>query len=149
MKKFKFSLDTVLAFKRQEQDAVRAEHAAVLLQLRNQEEILEEVQRKYKNYNEEFCQRKTVGLPITEARLYQSGLRVLEDDIRRETEVLEELKKEEERRRAKVVEARKETATLENLREKKLSSYNRAVQKSEEEFVEEFVASSRTRSHSA
>lgn len=149
MKKFKFSLDTVLAFKRQEQDAVRAEHAAVLLQLRNQEEILEEVQRKYKNYNEEFCQRKIVGLPITEARIYQSGLRVLEDDIRRETEILEELRKEEERKRERVVEAKKETATLENLRDKKLSSYNKAVQKSEEEFIEEFVASSRASSHSA
>jgi len=151
MKKFQFSLDTVLSFKQQEQDAVRAEHAEILARLHEQEEILESIQEKYRSYNEEFCRRKSEGIQITEARLYQNGLRVLEDNIRKQTEILEDLRRQEEKKRERVVEAKKETATLENLKDKKLRIYNKAVEKSEEQFIEEFVSTARVNSrlHSA
>ena len=43
MKKFKFSLDTVLDYKQQVLDALRGEHAVILAQVRAQEEVLEAV----------------------------------------------------------------------------------------------------------
>lgn len=146
MKKFKFSLDSVLSFKQQALDALRGEHAAILLQVRQQEEKLEAVKNDYREYNDEYCRRKAEGLTITDALMYQSGLRVLENDIERETEKLAEIRKKEEAKREEVIEAKKETSSLEKLKEKKLDLYQKAAQKSEETFIEEFVLSARSRS---
>ena len=44
MKKFKFSLDSVLSYKQQVLDALQGEHAALLAQVRAQEEVLDAVQ---------------------------------------------------------------------------------------------------------
>ncbi len=146
MKKFQFSLDSVLSFKQQALDALRGEHAMILLQVREQEEKLEAVENEYRDYNGEYCRRKAEGMTITDAMMYESGLRVLERDIERETQRLAEIRKLEEAKREEVVEAKKETSSLEKLKEKKLDVYQKAVQKSEETFNEEFIVSARSRS---
>ncbi len=146
MKKFKFSLDSVLSFKQQTLEALQGEHAMILLQVREQEEKLDSVKNNYREYNEEYCIRKAEGLTITDAIMYQGGLRALEADIERETEQLALIRKKEEEKRAEVIEAKKETSSLEKLKDKKLDIYQKAVQKSEEIFIEEFVVSARSRS---
>ena len=146
MKKFKFSLDSVLSFKQQTLEALQGEHAMILLQVREQEEKLDSVKNNYREYNEEYCIRKAEGLTITDAIMYQGGLRALEADIERETEQLALIRKKEEEKRDEVIEAKKETSSLEKLKDKKLDIYKKAVQKSEEIFIEEFVVSARSRS---
>ena len=143
MKKFKFSLDTVLVYKQQILDALKGEHAAILAQVREQEEILDGVWMHYRACNEEYRERKITGLTITEATLYQNGLRALELGIQRETDKLELLRRKEEAKRNEVVEAKKDTSSLEKLREKKLDLYNKAIQKDEETVLEEFVTTAR------
>lgn len=143
VKKFKFSLATVLDYKQQILDALMGEHAAVLARVRAQEEILENTRGQYTAYNEEYREKKSAGLSISEAILYQNGLRVLEQDIQRETEKLAKIRKEEEAKRAEVVAAKQETSSLEKLREKKLDQYHSEVQKAEEQFIDEFVSTAR------
>lgn len=146
MKKFKFSLDTVLSYKEQVLDALKGEHAAILVKVREQEDYLEELWNKYRGYNAEYSQRKLEGMTILDATIYQSGLRHMEDVIQQETERLETLRKEEEAKRQEVVEAKKETASLDKLKDKKLDLYNKSVQKAEENLIDEFVSSARSRS---
>ena len=143
MKKFSFSLDKVLDYKQQLLEAVQAEHAAALSEVRRQEERIEELWQSYRAYNKEFCESKEAGLMITEALMYEGGLRAMERQIQQETLRLEELRKIEEQKRSAMIEARKETASLEKLKEKKLDIYQKAIQKSEEAFIEEFVSNSR------
>ena len=143
MKKFKFSLETVLSYKDQILDAIRNEYAAMQAQVLEQEGVLQAVWAHYRAYNEEFRTRKAEGMSIIDAITYENGLRVLERDIQRETEKLEELRKQAEAKREEMVEAKKETASLEKLREKKLDAYEKAIQKSEEQFIEEFVSTTR------
>ena len=143
MKKFRFSLETVLDYKQQLLEAVQAEHAAALSAVHRQEERIEELWQSYRAYNKEFCESKEAGLMITEALMYEGGLRAMERQIQQETLRLEELRKIEEQKRSAMIEARKETASLEKLKEKKLDMYEKAVQKSEEAFIEEFVSNSR------
>ena len=145
MKKFKFSLDSVLSYKQQVLDALKGEHAAILAQIREQEAVLEAVWQEYRDCNEEFRQRKAEGITITDAMFYQNGLRVLERDIQRETDKLEELKKQEEAKRQEVVDAKIDTSSIEKLKEHKLEDYNKAVAKSEEALIDEFVSSARAR----
>lgn len=143
MKKFKFSLDSVLSYKQQVLDALKGEHAAILAQVRAQEEALEAVWQSYRDCDEEYRQRKAEGITITDAMVYQNGLRVLERDIQRETEKLEALRKKEEKKRQEVVDAKIDTSSIEKLKEHKLDSYRKAEQKAEEQRIEEFVSTAR------
>ena len=143
MKKFKFSLETVLSYKDQVLDSIRNEYAVLQAQVAEQEAVLEAIQAHYQAYNEEFRTRKAEGMSIIDAITYENGLRVLEKDIQRETQRLEEYRKQAEEKSEEMVEAKKETASLEKLREKKLDAYEKTIQKSEEQFIEEFVSSTR------
>lgn len=149
MKKFKFSLDTVLSYKQQVLEALQGEHALALAAVRAQEELLEDLWQGYRDYNAEYRQRAEEGLPLTEALMYQNGLRAAEQEIQRETRRLEELQAEEEKKRAAVVEAKKDTSSIEKLKEKKLDAYRRAEAKSEETFIEEFVSTMRVNAANA
>ena len=74
---------------------------------------------------------------------YEAYLRSLERKLQEEYRKLERLRKREEDKRTQVVEARKETATLEKLKEHKLEDYRKAEQKEEEKRIEEFVTTAR------
>ena len=149
MKKFKFSLDTVLSYKQQVLEALQGEHALALAAVREQEALLENLWKQYRDYNAEYRRRAEEGLPLTEALMYQNGLRAAEQEIQRATRRLEELRAEEEKRREKVVEAKKDTSSIEKLREKKLDAYHKAEAKSEEAFIEEFVSTMRVNAANA
>ena len=143
MKKFRFSLETVLDYKQQALDALRAEHGAILAQVRAQEDVVDGLEGEHGNVNEEFSRRKLEGITILDAMNYEQYLRALERKLQVEYYKLEELRRREERKRDQVVEARKETATIEKLREHKLEDYRKAEQKAEEQRIEEFVSTTR------
>lgn len=143
MKKFQFSLGTVLMYKEQVLDALRGEHAAILASVRNQEELVDRMWDDFRSYNQEYKSRQRDGLSIAEAIIYQNGLHAMERDINRETKILEEYRAQEASKREEVVEAKIETSSIEKLKEKKLNLYRKAVQKSEEDFIDEFVSAAR------
>ena len=145
MKKFKFSLDSVLSYKQQVLDALKGEHAAILAQVREQEAVLEAVWQEYRDCNSEFSQRKAEGMTIADAMFYENGLRALEAEIQRETDKLAEFQKKEEAKRQEVVDAKIDTSSIEKLKEHKLEDYHKAVQKAEENLIDEFVSSARAR----
>ncbi len=146
MKKFKFSLDTVLSYKDQILNALQIEHGVILAEIRVQEEVLEAAWRRYRDYDEEFREQKINGISALDAMMYESALRAQELEIRRETEKLDALKAAEEKKRNEVIEAKQDTASLEKLRERKLETYNKSIQKGEEQMIEEFVSTQRAMS---
>ena len=143
MKKFRFSLETVLDYKQQVLAALQTEHGAILAQVRDQEKFLEELEAGYRHMNHEFTRHKLSCISIVDAMKYEQYLRSMERQIQEETERLEELRAQEEAKREQVVEAKKETSAIEKLREKKLESYNKAMQKSEEAMIDELVSTKR------
>lgn len=143
MKKFQFSLESVLDYKSQVLDVSKAEQAAALEKVRRQEKVLFDANVRYAHLNEEFQEKTRSGLKIAEALSYEMGLRVLEGEIRQETERLEALRKTAEEKRLQVVEAKKDSASLEKLREKKLQGYQKDVRKSEEQLIDELVGAAR------
>ena len=145
MKKFKFSLDSVLSYKEQVLEALQGEHAVILAQVREQEEVLAAAWREYRDCDAEYSRRKAEGIAITDAMVYQNGLRVLERNIQRETDKLEELRKKEDAKRQEVVDAKIDTSSIEKLKEHKLEDYHKAEQKAEETLIDEFVSSARAR----
>ena len=143
MKKFRFSLETVMEYKQQVLDSLQAEHGAILAKVRRQEELIEELEAAYRHLAQEFNRRKLEGISILDAMKYEQYLRSSERQLEEAYQHLAELQKQEEAKRDEVVEAKKETSSIEKLREKKLEVYNKAVQKSEEAMIDEFVMTRR------
>ena len=143
MKKFRFSLETVLDYKQQALDALQVEHGAILARVRAQEVEIQEMETAYRQLDDEFAQRKLEGISVMEAMKYEQYLRAAERQLEEAYKRLEELQKQAEAKRLEVVEARKETSSSEKLREKKLDAYNKAVQKSEEAMIDELVSTKR------
>ena len=149
MKKFRFSLDSVLTYKQQVLDAVIGEHALVLAELRAQERAVEEAYRRYAEHNARYNEAKFEGLTSVEAMSFETALDAISLDIKREEQKLEEVREKERKKRDEVVEAKKETSTLEKLRENKVAEYNHAVAKADEAFIDELVSMTRTQADQA
>lgn len=143
MKKFSFSLENVLRYKNQLVDGLKSERAALLLRVRKQEEKIESLQQRYQQLNDEYTEHKKIGFTVTEGREYEMCFRSLEHTIEQEKNTLAQLRAAEEAKREEMVEARKESMSIEKLREKERESYDKLVQKNQEQFIEEFVSNSR------
>ena len=139
MKRFQFSLNTVLSYKQQVLEELQNEHGQLLYQVRQQELVLQAAEERYRGLNLEFRQAETEGLR------YESGLRFLEDEIQREAKRLREYEAAAEEKRRQVVAARQDTASLEKLKDKKWEDYQKQVQKGEELLIEELVTAARAR----
>ena len=140
MKKFFFPLDKVLDYKEQVLDGLKAEHARILMKVRECERAIEELEQLHRDCTAEFRKNKLNGIKISEIHTYENYLEALGVKIRIKQDQLEKLKLREEAKRNEVVEAKKETSTLDKLKEKKREEYDKEVQKEEERFIEEFVA---------
>lgn len=143
MKKFRFSMESVLRYRQQVQDAVQIEYAEAMTHVHAAEKQLHLLVCRYKEVNEEYRQRKAEGLSIADAFGYDIALDAQSHSIERQEQVLRQCRRAAERKREELVQARRDSATIENLREKKLDQYNKDVAKSEEKLIDELVSSSR------
>lgn len=139
MKKFQFSLSTVLSYKEQRLELLQNEHASILARVHEQEDLIQRMENQYKILSQEYREQCSGGISIIEARIKEGEFRALEQDIQREIERLEQLHQQAEKKRAEVVEAKQDATSIEKLKGKKQKAYQKAVEKSEEIFVEEFV----------
>ncbi|HIX28128.1 MAG TPA: flagellar export protein FliJ [Candidatus Blautia stercoravium] len=140
MKKFFFSLNTVLNYKEQALESLRGEHARSLMKVRECEEAIEVLEEQYRACVDEFEEKEKTGISISGMKVYESyleglGIRILENEKR-----LKVLQREEEKKRDQVVEAKKESTSIQKLKEKKQQEYRRQEQKENELLVEEFVS---------
>lgn len=139
MKKFFFPLDTVLRYKEQVLDSLKAEHARILAKIRECENAIDELEHEHRQCSMEFQQNKMNGMKINEIHTYENYLDSLRLKIVRKRALLARLREQEEAKRNEVVEAKKETSSIDKLKERKHFEYEKEVQKQEEHFIEEFV----------
>lgn len=140
MKKFYFALDTVLNYKEQVLEHLQGEHALIMAEIVECERGIERLEGEEQECIEVLDEKKQRGIGINEMQTYDRFLTSLRKKIEREKERLAEIRIREEKKRAEVIEARKETASITKLKEKKQALYDKEVQKEEEHFIEEFVS---------
>lgn len=143
MKKFYFALDTVLNYKEQVLENLQGEHARIIAERMECERGIEALEQEQQDWIEELERKKLQGLSIIDMQTYDRFLTSLRKKIERERERLAEILIREERKREEVVEARKETASITKLKEKKRVQYDKEVQKADEQFIDEFVSNKR------
>lgn len=144
MKKYHFSLDNVLNFREQVLENLKSEHAQVLAQLAEQENKINELKSKIKDTEKWLYKTMEEGTAdigrIQECRYYINRL----DQLLKEAgEELMRLRKVEEAKRAEVIAAKKDKASIQKLKEKSQEEYRLAYQKDEEKQIEEFVGNKR------
>ncbi len=139
MKKFFFPLDTVLRYKEQVLDSLKGEHARILAKVRECEHAIDELEFQHRQCTIEFRNNKMAGMKINEIHTYENYLDSLRIKIQKKRELLAVLQEQEEAKRNEVVEAKKETSSIDKLKERKRFEYEKEVQKQEEHFIEEFV----------
>lgn len=139
MKKFQFPLDTVLNYRRQVQDSLQVELGAFTAEVRRQEEALAAARRRYSEINQEYREKKARGMRIAEVRGFETALEVQEAVIAREAAKLKKLQSKMEAKRRELVGAKQDASSVEKLREKKFRAYSKALEKSEEQFIDDLV----------
>lgn len=139
MKKFRFSLDTVLDYRRQVLDSLQVELGSIMAQIHQQEIEIEHARQKYAKINAEYCKKKMSGIHVGEIYGFETALQVQESLIRRELERLQSLQKQAEMKRSELVCAKQDASSVEKLREKKLQLYRHETQKSEEQYIDDLV----------
>ena len=140
MKKFNFPLNTVLNYKDQVLENLKTEHAQILADIAQQERRIEELMDKSQSAAVRYRQDTQCGVTVNIMREYERYITFIQQRIVAEQGILLKLTKKEEQKRTEVIEAKKEKASIDKLKEKKLDQYNKEVLKSEELFIEEFVS---------
>ena len=140
MKKFYFALDTVLSYKEQVLENLQAQHAKIMAEIVECERGIALLEEEQQSCMTELDEKRARGSSINDMQTYDRFLTSLRKKIEREKVRLAEIRVREEKKREEVIEARKETASITKLREKKLAQYDKEVQKEEEHFIDEFVS---------
>ena len=143
MKKFYFALDTVLNYKEQVLENLQGQHARIIAERVECERGIEDLEQEQQECMDELEEKKLQGIGIIDMQTYDRFLTSLRRKIERERQRLAEILIREERKREEVVEARKETASITKLKEKKRAQYDKEVQKADEQFIDEFVSNKR------
>lgn len=145
MKKFHFPLHTVLNYKQQVLDNLRNEQAQILHDIVQSEKRIESLEVQAKSWAGELQEKQMEGMTILEMGTYESYLHNLHVREKLEREALARLEERKEQKRKEVVAAKTETSSLELLKDKKMAQYQYELQKSEEQFIEEFVSNVRSK----
>ena len=143
MQRFQFRLEPVLNFKQQGLDALMLELSAIQASVVAQENRRSAAYARLAEYDAESVRKSAEGLSVIEALERQSCQQVLARRARREDDELARLRREAEKKREEVVEARKETHSLERLRETRQNEYNAALAKAEEKELDDLTAARR------
>lgn len=143
MKKFHFNLDSVLDYRQQVLDGLQNEYAQAMEKVHRQEARKAAAEARYGQLNQKFREEAAVGISVADALSYEGGLRQLEKEIARETQVLEEYRRAAEEKRQQMMQAHIDTTVLERLKEKKFQEYQKDVQKNDERFIDELVSASK------
>ena len=144
MKRFQFQLEPVLSFKQQGLDALMVELSAIQANVVAQENKRSAAYARLAEYDAESVRKNAEGLTVIEAMERQSCQQVLARRARQEDAELERLRREAEKKRAEIVEARKETHSLEKLRETRKNEFNAAMAKAEEKELDDLTAARRS-----
>lgn len=140
MKKFKYSLENVLHYKKQVLDNLKTEHAVLITQVNRKEQEIHTLEGKLFSYQDKADQMKRQQVCIRDIRLYNQCIDGIEFEIQKEREKLVQLQRQEEDKKKQVVSANIDTSRYEKLKDRRMEEYRKAAAKAQELFIEEYTA---------
>ena len=143
MRRFHFQLEKVLDYKNQILDNLVGEEAAIMAKIREKEEILTGLDKEYEDCCKILNEKQKNGMDAMSMHIYENYLDTLGFRIRNARQDLELLQRQEEIKRQQLLEAKKESTSLEKLKERRLEEYQIGFQKQMEKEIEEYISNNR------
>ncbi len=143
MKKFQFSLEKVLSYKKQLLEVLKNEMAKLQMECRELEDKIAQIARDFRDTNATLKIRLMEGLTPKELEVYNRYFSALN----RKTNLLEAQKQEYllavSAKQEEIVQMNSDISGLEKLRDKQLAEYLAQSRKEQEQLIEEFVGRAR------
>ena len=139
MKKFKFGLEKLLSYKNQILESEMQKLSAILAQIAEKEAQIATLKQNMKQAGEELDAKLKETVSPEECQRYQHYIDRLRDEIKIAESELEALERTREAQIDVIAEAKKESRSLELLKENQLAEYNEAQRKETEREIEEFI----------
>ncbi len=142
MKRFEFSLNKLMGYKKQVLDREKNDLAHLRRQQQQMLDEKSELEARLTSSNNEFCQKSGVGMTVLQITMFKSYHQSLSQQIKELEASIEKMEEKVQKQLGVVIEATKEVSSLEKLEEKQLEEYNFMVAKQEEQFISEYVMNS-------
>ena len=140
MKRFQFTLQKLMDFRRQELDRQKNSLSALQADLQRMHQEKEELIRRVEQSSEELDVVCRQGAQAYEISVRKRYIVSLQQEIHAHEFSISMKQEEVNKQLGVVVEATKDVRTLEKLEEKQLEEYRAAATKENEQFIEEFVS---------
>ncbi len=137
MKKFSFSLQPVLDYRKTIEEALKREFSASQSVLQEDMRHLEVLVDKKDDCQDELAKKRTKDMGIQELSEYQNYLDLIMQNIRGQKVKIQADLKEIDEKRTQLTEASKKKKVLERLREKHLLLFMKTLDKWEQHFLDE------------
>lgn len=144
MKKFVFSLEKVLGFKKQSLDVLKNEMVALQSQIAAVEKKIEEIYAEFAALNQKLQERMQEGLQPMRIAVYKGYLEELDRQIRLLEQEKESLVQSIHIKKTQIIQMNSDISGLERLRDKQVRSYQAQSRKEQELLIEEFVSHAHT-----
>lgn len=142
MKKFEFSLNKLMGYKKQVLDREKNSLAHLRMQQQQMQEEKEQLEARLKKSADEFRELSSKGITVMQITMFKGYHQSLRMQIAELRLAIEEMEKKVQKQLGVVIDATKEVSSLEKLEEKQLEEYRAKVTKAEEQFISEYVMNS-------
>jgi len=137
MKKFRYSMQSLLVIKQKLEDQAKAAYGAAKLRLNEEEERLLAMQRKREEYVEEKRQVMATRLDVPKLNRLQMAVEAMDDQIARQKQNVKKAEMAVRAAEERLVESMTERKTQERLRENAFEEYRQEMNAEEQKEIDE------------
>ncbi|MBQ8316132.1 MAG: flagellar export protein FliJ [Lachnospiraceae bacterium] len=137
MKKFRYSMQSLLVIKQKLEDQAKAAYGAAKLRLNEEEERLLAMQRKREEYIEEKRQVMATRLDVPKLNRLQMAVEAMDDQIARQKQNVKKAEMAVRAAEERLVESMTERKTQERLRENAFEEYRQEMNAEEQKEIDE------------
>ena len=140
MAKFVFSMENLLRIKIKFEDQAKAEYGIQMAILRQEEEKLQEMEKRKEEMQEQLKEQVSAVLDLFRIRQLEDGVENIKYNMNLQKVVIANQQKKVEQARKKLDEAMKERKTYEKLKEKAFEVFKQEVNAEEQKEIDELVS---------
>ncbi len=140
MAKFIFKMESILSVKEKLEEQAKAEYSIEIIKLRQEEEKLDELEKRKDAYQTRLYEAVMDTLNISEIKILEDSVENIKYNIKLQLIVIANQQKNVDRAREKLDNAMKERKTYEKLKEKAFEEFKEQINAEEQKEINELVS---------
>ena len=140
MAKFIFKMESILSVKEKLEEQAKAEYSIEIMKLRQEEEKLDELEKRKNAYQTRLYEAVMDTLNISEIKILEDSVENIKYNIKLQLIVIANQQKNVDRAREKLDNVMKERKTYEKLKEKAFEEFKEQINAEEQKEINELVS---------